>query len=84
MLTAPDIVISYTRNRCNARVAAQAGDDRVAAAAYADAVTDALRTAGTEWQLIDRVAAQFDRHPGLCDLTEALRLAGLRAPEGVR
>lgn len=77
MLTAPEIVIAYTRHRCNARVAAAAGDDGVAAACYGEATATARRTAGTEWQLIDRVAAAFDRHPLLCDLTVALRMAGL-------
>lgn len=79
MLTAPEIVITYTRNRCNARVAAQAGDDRLAAAYFAEATAATRRTAGTEWQLIDRVATVFDRNPFLSDLTEALRLAGLQA-----
>ena len=83
MLTAPDIVIAYARHRCNARVAMQAGDDYLAGTCLGAATEAARHTAGTEWQLIDRIAAALDRDPPLCDFAEVMRRAGLHVQEGV-
>lgn len=82
MQTAPTIVISYARHRCNARVAWAAGEETTAATYISAAIEAARNMAGTEWRLIDLVAAALDRDPALTDPTEALRRAGLVVPEG--
>ena len=83
MLTAPTIVIAYTRHRCNARVAAQAGDEMLAVTHLSAAAQAASSMAGTEWRLIDAVAAVLARDTALIDPTTALARAGLNVPEGV-